>query len=474
MTRTRFSIEEKETKETTSSTDETKHNGDYSAATNSSDDVDIGVDIYIKDKLTLNQKTFQNTWLQRWPWLSRNDFGSMICRYCTESNMKNNFTIGCSNFRSSSLRRHAGTRDHRKAAVDLGHADTVDGDEEKMLKDLLDDTAGTDNTDNNVDVSDKEDDVDSLEKKLMPRPSLVVEARPLVGIKRNYREVAKPIVSPKRKRIRKSKTFQDHWKMEWPWLDRNDSGGMICTYCIDNDMTNAFTVGCSNYRTSSLKRHAETRDHVFSMVEYDHEESGSKEDSTAKLLSDWPWLKKDESGAMSCTYCVDSNKSNSFTIGCYNVRTSALKRHSESRDHKLSLPDKPESNDITDSVTTVTHTIINDITSRGDVPVFRTPRKERKKRSVDGSKEESGKKKRDRSRESPMKNFQAGWIKIWPWLELNENEAMVCKYCTVNNQTNAFTVGCTNFRTSSVRRHAGTRDHELSVKVFESLVEVKE
>lgn len=55
-------------------------------------------------------------------------------------------------------------------------------------------------------------------------------------------------------------------------------------------------------------------------------------------LAKWPWLRKDEKG-MKCKVCLDHKKANTFTgsSGCDNYRTSTLKRHVESSDHKDSL-----------------------------------------------------------------------------------------------------------------------------------------
>ena len=44
------------------------------------------------------------------------------------------------------------------------------------------------------------------------------------------------------------------------------------------------------------------------------------------------WLQYKD-GSMYCTYCLETNKHNSYTSGCQNFRTSDIQKHSKSRDH---------------------------------------------------------------------------------------------------------------------------------------------
>ena len=45
------------------------------------------------------------------------------------------------------------------------------------------------------------------------------------------------------------------------------------------------------------------------------------------------WLQYKD-GCMYCTYCLETNKHNSYTSGCQNFRTSDIQKHSKSRDHR--------------------------------------------------------------------------------------------------------------------------------------------
>ncbi|XP_067660021.1 zinc finger protein 862-like [Haliotis asinina] len=63
-----------------------------------------------------------------------------------------------------------------------------------------------------------------------------------------------------------------------------------------------------------------------------------------KWLKEWPWLSKNELGAMICDYCGQNKMSNSFTGGgCNNFHTSTLSRHAQTSDHQLSLIAKTKS-----------------------------------------------------------------------------------------------------------------------------------
>lgn len=90
----------------------------------------------------------------------------------------------------------------------------------------------------------------------MPKATEIITDNENTSDSSNNRETSKA----------KPSVFQTKWLSEWPWLAQNDKGAMVCKFCIDNRMSNAFTTGCENYRTSTLYRHAETTHHKLSVV----------------------------------------------------------------------------------------------------------------------------------------------------------------------------------------------------------------
>jgi len=72
---------------------------------------------------------------------------------------------------------------------------------------------------------------------------------------------------PEAKKRKLEKVFQRSWAEKWPWLEKNDKEGMFCKLCVKHKKNNAFTSpqGCINFRTSTLKRHAATSDHMESL-----------------------------------------------------------------------------------------------------------------------------------------------------------------------------------------------------------------
>ena len=54
--------------------------------------------------------------------------------------------------------------------------------------------------------------------------------------------------------------FQDSWTEKWPWLFRQWDK-MMCRLCVKHKKTNVLTTGSTNYRTSTLERHVDCRDH---------------------------------------------------------------------------------------------------------------------------------------------------------------------------------------------------------------------
>lgn len=73
-------------------------------------------------------------------------------------------------------------------------------------------------------------------------------------------------IGPGPSKKKKLSNFQNSWKKDWPWLDTNEKGEMLCKYCIENKVSNSFTTGCTNFRTSTLARHVTTTDHKLSVV----------------------------------------------------------------------------------------------------------------------------------------------------------------------------------------------------------------
>ena len=61
--------------------------------------------------------------------------------------------------------------------------------------------------------------------------------------------------------------FQSNWLSKFPWLRVDDTKDkMFCDLCIKHKKNNTLTNGSSNFRTSTLTRHAESKDHVGSVM----------------------------------------------------------------------------------------------------------------------------------------------------------------------------------------------------------------
>ena len=54
-------------------------------------------------------------WATKWTWLSYKVPGGMFCTLCEKHRKRNTFTSGCRNYRTSTLERHTGCKDHREA-----------------------------------------------------------------------------------------------------------------------------------------------------------------------------------------------------------------------------------------------------------------------------------------------------------------------------------------------------------------------
>ena len=59
--------------------------------------------------------------------------------------------------------------------------------------------------------------------------------------------------------------YQDSWAVNYQWLFRRDNtttAAMFCKLCIDHKKQNPMTIGCTNFRTTTIQRHAVSKDHT--------------------------------------------------------------------------------------------------------------------------------------------------------------------------------------------------------------------
>ena len=68
----------------------------------------------------------------------------------------------------------------------------------------------------------------------------------------------------------------------------------------------------------------------------------------------------------------------------------------------------------------------------------------------------------------PVCKFQQHWLKLYPWLTTGTSDKgvtwMICKLCVKHKKHNALTdEGTSNFRTSTLTRHAACGDHKAAV-----------
>ena len=66
--------------------------------------------------------------------------------------------------------------------------------------------------------------------------------------------------------VSKQHVFQQSWLKDWPWLQKNDKGAMICWYCLKHGIKNTFTTGNTNFCISTLSRHADSKDHKSALL----------------------------------------------------------------------------------------------------------------------------------------------------------------------------------------------------------------
>ena len=63
-----------------------------------------------------------------------------------------------------------------------------------------------------------------------------------------------------KKRLISHRKFNTWWLNDYSWLKRNSEKRMLCELCIRFGKQSSFTTGCTNFKTSSLTRHAESTD----------------------------------------------------------------------------------------------------------------------------------------------------------------------------------------------------------------------
>lgn len=66
--------------------------------------------------------------------------------------------------------------------------------------------------------------------------------------------------------------------------------------------------------------------------------------------------------------------------------------------------------------------------------------------------------------ESSDRVFQNKWLSLFSWLTFNDkNNVMQCSLCLKHQKMNTFTEGTSNFRTSTLTRHANGKDHKAAI-----------
>lgn len=67
--------------------------------------------------------------------------------------------------------------------------------------------------------------------------------------------------SQKPNSLRYERKFNTRWLSDYSWLKHDSEKGMLCELCICFGKQSSFTTGCTNFRASSLTRHAESAEH---------------------------------------------------------------------------------------------------------------------------------------------------------------------------------------------------------------------
>ena len=69
-------------------------------------------------------------------------------------------------------------------------------------------------------------------------------------------------LAPADRKNPKSDLFKKNWLRDFKWLKfQEDNNSMSCTLCIKHKKSNALTGACRNFKTSTLTRHADSKDH---------------------------------------------------------------------------------------------------------------------------------------------------------------------------------------------------------------------
>ncbi|XP_046546804.1 zinc finger protein 862-like [Haliotis rubra] len=132
---------------------------------------------------------------------------------------------------------------------------------------------------------------------------------------------------PKKQKV--EKRFQSDWLTKYSWLRFDTSLGMTCHVCISETKTNAFTVGCHNYRHSTLVRHMKADDHNSAIQATSLRQNMStvvskvlndKECAVQSAMLNIYWLAKEQIASSKCAalmeLCMLHGLSFPKTLGC--------------------------------------------------------------------------------------------------------------------------------------------------------------
>ena len=81
------------------------------------------------------------------------------------------------------------------------------------------------------------------------------------------------------------RSFQKNWLRDFKWLKfQEDNNSMSCTLCIKHKKSNALSGDCRNFKTSTLTRHADSKDHKEAVAA--ESMAGSFEKTVKKVLDE--------------------------------------------------------------------------------------------------------------------------------------------------------------------------------------------
>ena len=63
----------------------------------------------------------------------------------------------------------------------------------------------------------------------------------------------------------------------------------------------------------------------------------------------------------------------------------------------------------------------------------------------------------------PKRNFQQSWLEKYEWLKFDPLKGMFCSLCQKSKKSNPFTIGCANYRTSTLVHHIESQDHQNAI-----------